>query len=251
MTPASSPESSAEDRNGCRESEAHHARTDQLPSGDRPCSPPTSSAMRSNQRRWLRVRGVQAAARAHVSVAERSPPPYSEPRPSEGDRRARPRPSCASEMHHRNDGERAADRAKRSKPRAMLLDFLRDDLGLTGAKRSCDSQVCGACTVLLDGSPVSSCCTLAYEASGRAGRDDRGSGGPNGLHPIQQAFIDGSAIQCGFCTPGLDPGDQGAAGREPDSDPRRDRAILWRESLPLHWLLEHPRRRRDAAGADR
>ena len=52
-------------------------------------------------------------------------------------------------------------------PRAILLDVLRDDLGLTGAKRSCDTQVCGACTVLLNGSPVSACCTLAYEAGGR------------------------------------------------------------------------------------
>jgi aerobic carbon-monoxide dehydrogenase small subunit len=88
-------------------------------------------------------------------------------------------------------------------PRAILLDVLRDDLGLTGAKRSCDTQVCGACTVLLDGSPVSACCTLAYEAGGRELETIEGLAGPDGLHPIQQAFVDRVAIQCGFCTPGF------------------------------------------------
>ena len=88
-------------------------------------------------------------------------------------------------------------------PRAILLDVLRDDLGLTGAKRSCDTQVCGACTVLVDGSPVSACCTLAYETDGRHVETIEGLAGPEGLHPIQQAFIDHVAIQCGFCTPGF------------------------------------------------
>jgi carbon-monoxide dehydrogenase small subunit len=88
-------------------------------------------------------------------------------------------------------------------PRAILLDVLRDDFGLTGAKRSCDTQVCGACTVLLDGSPVSACCTLAYEAGGREVETIEGLAGPAGLHPIQQAFVDRVAIQCGFCTPGF------------------------------------------------
>jgi len=88
-------------------------------------------------------------------------------------------------------------------PRAILLDVLRDDLGLTGAKRSCDTQVCGACTVLLDGSPVSACCTLAYEAGDREVETIEGLAGPDGLHPIQQAFVDHVAIQCGFCTPGF------------------------------------------------
>jgi aerobic-type carbon monoxide dehydrogenase small subunit (CoxS/CutS family) len=88
-------------------------------------------------------------------------------------------------------------------PRAILLDVLRDRLGLTGAKRSCDAQVCGACTVLLDGLPVSACCTLAFEAAGRAVETIEGLSGPDGLHPIQQAFVDNAAIQCGFCTPGF------------------------------------------------
>jgi carbon-monoxide dehydrogenase small subunit len=88
-------------------------------------------------------------------------------------------------------------------PRAILLDVLRDRLGLTGAKRSCDTQVCGACTVLVDGTPVSACCTLAYEADGRAVETIEGLAGPDELNPIQQAFLDHAAIQCGFCTPGF------------------------------------------------
>jgi aerobic-type carbon monoxide dehydrogenase small subunit (CoxS/CutS family) len=87
--------------------------------------------------------------------------------------------------------------------RTMLLDFLRDQLGLTGAKRSCDLQVCGACTVLVDGAPVSSCCTLAYEVNGRAVETIEGLACFGTLHPIQDAFIRADALQCGFCTPGM------------------------------------------------
>jgi carbon-monoxide dehydrogenase small subunit len=93
--------------------------------------------------------------------------------------------------------------ALRVEPRAILLDVLRDHLGLTGAKRSCDTQVCGACTVLLDGDPISACCTLAYEANGRSIETIEGLATPDALHPIQQAFVDNVAIQCGFCTPGF------------------------------------------------
>lgn len=88
-------------------------------------------------------------------------------------------------------------------PRSILLDVLRDQLELTGTKRSCDTQVCGACTVLVDGSPVSACCTLAYETMDRTVETIEGLAGPDGLHPIQQAFVDRVAIQCGFCTPGF------------------------------------------------
>lgn len=85
----------------------------------------------------------------------------------------------------------------------ILLDVLRDRLDLTGTKRSCDVQVCGACTVLLDGRPVSACCTLAVEAEGAQVETIEGMAGPDGLHPIQQAFVEGNALQCGFCTPGF------------------------------------------------
>ena len=88
-------------------------------------------------------------------------------------------------------------------PRELLLDFLRDRLGLTGAKRSCDVQVCGTCTVLLDGRPVSSCCTLAYEARDHQLITIEGLAKEDELHPLQQSFIEQTAIQCGFCTPGM------------------------------------------------
>ncbi|MFN8663597.1 MAG: (2Fe-2S)-binding protein [Thermomicrobiales bacterium] len=87
--------------------------------------------------------------------------------------------------------------------RELLIDLLRDRLGLTGTKRSCDSQVCGACTVLLDGQPVSSCCTLAYEANGRTVQTIEDLTRDGRLDPIQAAFVEKAAIQCGFCTPGF------------------------------------------------
>jgi carbon-monoxide dehydrogenase small subunit len=87
--------------------------------------------------------------------------------------------------------------------RELLIDLLRDRLELTGTKRSCDSQVCGACTVLLDGHPVSSCCTLAYEADGKTVQTIEGLTQDGKLDPIQAAFVEKAAIQCGFCTPGF------------------------------------------------
>jgi len=84
-----------------------------------------------------------------------------------------------------------------------LLDFVRDDLGLRGVKRSCDMQVCGACTLLLDGHPVSSCCTLAWEANGKTVTTIEGLSANGALEPIQQAFVDAGAVQCGFCTSGM------------------------------------------------
>jgi aerobic-type carbon monoxide dehydrogenase small subunit (CoxS/CutS family) len=88
-------------------------------------------------------------------------------------------------------------------PRELLLDFLRDRLGLTGAKRSCDVQVCGTCTVLLNGRPVSACSTLAYEARDQELLTIEGLAKGEELHPLQQSFIEQTAIQCGFCTPGM------------------------------------------------
>ncbi len=87
--------------------------------------------------------------------------------------------------------------------RTMLLDFVRDELGLRGAKRSCDMQVCGACTLLLDGAPVSSCCTLAWEANGKSVTTIEGLSSHSALDPIQQAFVDTGAVHCGFCTSGM------------------------------------------------
>ncbi|MGE5215912.1 MAG: (2Fe-2S)-binding protein [Chloroflexota bacterium] len=85
-----------------------------------------------------------------------------------------------------------------------LAEVLRNQLNLTGTKVSCEVEVCGACTVLIDGLPVSSCTTLAYEARAKNVTTIEGLERPDGtLHPIQQAFIDEFAFQCGFCTPGM------------------------------------------------
>ena len=88
-------------------------------------------------------------------------------------------------------------------PQELLLDLLRDRLGLTGVKRSCDVQVCGACTVLLDGQPVSACCTLAWEARGRDVLTIEGLAGLPEFAALEDAFTRHAALQCGFCTPGI------------------------------------------------
>ncbi len=88
-------------------------------------------------------------------------------------------------------------------PRVTLLDALRDQFELTGAKRVCDRGTCGACTVLLDGKAVYSCSVLAIDAQGKAISTVEGLSDGGKLHPIQQAFIDNDAQQCGFCTPGF------------------------------------------------
>src|SRR5258706_5531887 len=86
-------------------------------------------------------------------------------------------------------------------PHELLLDVVRDRLGLTGAKRSCDVQVCGACTLLVDGRPVSACTTLAFEVRGRSVMTIEGLAEDGKLHPLQQAFIEHGGIACGFFTP--------------------------------------------------
>jgi aerobic carbon-monoxide dehydrogenase small subunit len=89
-------------------------------------------------------------------------------------------------------------------PWQTLLDVLRDDLGLTGVKKGCDRGDCGACTVLLDGKPVTSCMMLAVQAADHTIVTIEGLADLTGaLHPLQQAFVDYGAIQCGFCTPGM------------------------------------------------
>ncbi len=88
-------------------------------------------------------------------------------------------------------------------PQELLLDFLRDRLGLTGAKRSCDVQVCGACTVLVDGLPVSSCCYLAAHADGAEITTIEGLAERPEFTRLEEAFTRHAALQCGFCTPGM------------------------------------------------
>ena len=88
-------------------------------------------------------------------------------------------------------------------PHMLLIDVLRDKLGLTGTKYACGGGDCGACTVLIDGRPSFSCLTLAVTAKGKSILTIEGVADGNELGPIQQAFVDQGAVQCGFCTPGM------------------------------------------------
>ena len=88
-------------------------------------------------------------------------------------------------------------------PRLLLADLLREVLGLRGTHLGCEHGVCGACTVLLDGEPVRSCLLLAVQADGRELTTVEGLAGDEDLHPLQEAFREHHALQCGFCTPGF------------------------------------------------
>ena len=89
-------------------------------------------------------------------------------------------------------------------PRTTLLDWLRDDIGLTGAKKGCNEGACGTCTVLVDGRRMNGCLTLVVQCEGRSVTTVEGLAGADDqlLHPVQQAFADHAAFQCGYCTPG-------------------------------------------------
>lgn len=108
-------------------------------------------------------------------------------------------------------------------PSTTLLAFLRDELGLKGTKCSCENGECGACTIRLDGQPVRSCLILALEANGAEIITVEGLAGTDGLHPLQQAFIDESAVQCGYCIPGVLMASSALLERSPH--PRKDEVI--------------------------
>ena len=88
-------------------------------------------------------------------------------------------------------------------PNMTLTNLIRYELGLTGTKKGCETGDCGACTVILDGLPVNSCLVLAVQADGCKVETIEGLETEKGLHPIQDAFVEKGAIQCGFCTPGM------------------------------------------------
>ncbi|WP_420006268.1 (2Fe-2S)-binding protein [Arenibacterium sp. LLYu02] len=87
-------------------------------------------------------------------------------------------------------------------PRTSVLDLLREEIGLTGAKKGCDHGQCGACTIHIDGKRVVACLTPAFQVEGRELTTIEGIAAEDELHPMQQAFIDNDALQCGYCTPG-------------------------------------------------
>jgi aerobic-type carbon monoxide dehydrogenase small subunit (CoxS/CutS family) len=91
----------------------------------------------------------------------------------------------------------------RCEPRKLLVDFIREDLGLTGTHAGCEHGICGACTILFDGQAARSCTTLAIQADGAELRTIEGLASEGRLHPLQQAFHEHHGLQCGFCTPGM------------------------------------------------
>jgi carbon-monoxide dehydrogenase small subunit len=88
-------------------------------------------------------------------------------------------------------------------PRTLLVHFLREDLGLTGTNVGCETSLCGACTVLVDGKAIKSCTQLALQAEGRSVTTIEGLATNGKLHPLQQSFWDNHGLQCGYCTPGM------------------------------------------------
>ena len=115
-----------------------------------------------------------------------------------------------------NNEERSVETA----PDRRVVDLLREDLGLTGAKECCGSGECGACTILVDGESRLSCLMLAIQLQGRRITTIEGLNTGAGLHPIQQAFVDHGAVQCGFCTPGMVLAAHDLLGRHPQPDRR-------------------------------
>ncbi len=110
-------------------------------------------------------------------------------------------------------------------PRQSLLECLRDVIGMTGTKEGCNDGNCGACTVIFDGRIVTSCLVLAVEAQGKDITTIEGIASAEGLHPVQQAFLENAALQCGICTPGFIVATKALLDREPDADEQRIR--LW------------------------
>jgi len=95
------------------------------------------------------------------------------------------------------------EHAREIDPRTLLVHFIREELGLTGTHIGCDTSHCGACTVLLDGTPVKSCTVFAVQADGHEIRTVEGLADGNELHPIQEGFWEKHGLQCGYCTPGM------------------------------------------------
>ncbi|HEY3350602.1 MAG TPA: (2Fe-2S)-binding protein [Thermoanaerobaculia bacterium] len=104
-------------------------------------------------------------------------------------------------------------------PRTTLAEALRDTWGMTGTKVGCERGACGACTVLLDGLAVNSCLTLVHDADGRKVTTIEGLGSPEAMSPIQKAFVDADALQCGFCTPGMVVSCAGLLAKDPHPTP--------------------------------
>lgn len=118
------------------------------------------------------------------------------------------------------------DRDFLCEPRQSLLEVLRDELGLTGSKEGCNNGNCGACSVMMDGRVVNACCVLGVEADGTEITTIEGIAHGDQLHPLQQAFLEEAALQCGICTPGFIISAKALLENEPDADEQRIRFWL-------------------------
>jgi len=121
-------------------------------------------------------------------------------------------------------------------PRRMLADVVREDCGQTGTHLGCEHGVCGACTILVDDKPIRSCLMFAVQADGRKIRTVEGLARGSSLHPLQAAFIEHHALQCGFCTPRIPDVGRGGVGTAPRTRGRRIGRHPVLESVPLHRL---------------
>ena len=136
----------------------------------------------------------------------------------------------------------------RVEARKTLVDFLRDDLALTGTHIGCEHGVCGACTVRLDGEVVRGCLVLAVQCDGAAVETIEGISDSGAIADLQAAFQRRNALQCGFCTPGMLIGAQELLAQGQRAEPRSDPRAHFRQLLPLHRLSGH--RRRDRGGGE-
>jgi xanthine dehydrogenase YagT iron-sulfur-binding subunit len=167
----------------------------------KPSPPDDESASTAFSRRsFLKTAGVGAAATTVVGVA------------AQGEAAAILGPDAVTLSLKVNGTVRTVT----VEPRVTLLDALRNHLDLTGAKQVCDRGACGACTVLLDGSPVNSCLVLAADAEGHEVTTVEGIGTPDRMSPLQAAFVEKDALQCGFCTPGFVVSGTALLARHPD-----------------------------------
>ena len=136
----------------------------------------------------------------------------------------------------------------RVEARKTLVDFLRDDLALTGTHIGCEHGVCGACTVRLDGEVVRGCLVLAVQCDGAAVETIEGISDSGAIADLQAAFQRRNALQCGFCTPGMLIGAQELLAQGQRAEPRNDPRAHFRQLLPLHRLSGH--RRCDRGGGE-
>jgi carbon-monoxide dehydrogenase small subunit len=125
----------------------------------------------------------------------------------------------------------SVERRAEVEPRTLLVQYLRNELALTGAHIGCETSQCGACTVLMDGQAVKSCTILAVQADGSSVTTIEGLAPVGTLHPVQQAFWNEHGLQCGFCTPGMVLSTVALLVDDP--------ARVRRKHLPLHWLPQH------------